>query len=336
MKQVIKKLIFILLVVLLMPLSIISCGQDDENTINIYSAIEEDEIEGYIKDFKDKYPEIKVNIVRDSGGVASAKLLVEKDNPRADVVWGIPASNALILDKYGLFLPYKSERLDDIEEEFYDTKNEIPHWVGLNAWMTAIIANITELEEKGLPIPESYEDLLNPAYKDSMIMPNPASSGTGFLTVSAWIQLMGDSAWNYMDNLNLNIAEYSHSGSAPAKQTAQGEFIVGIGMDYIAEKLAKDNTHIRAIMPKEGSGWELEVLALVNKKDVKDSAKKFYEWALSDDAMMMYAKNRSLVTTKGSTSKEVRNQMIENDFNWASENRNDILNKWEERYGVGE
>lgn len=291
MKIFMKRSILILLLITLIPLSFVGCGsENDDNTINIYTAIEEEYVEEYIKEFKKDHPEINVNIIRDSSGVVSAKLLVEKDNPRADIVWGVPASNALILDGYDLFVPYKSERVKDIDEKFYDTKNSVPHWVGISAWMTAITANVTELEAKGLPIPESYEDLLNPAYKDSMIMPNPASSGTGFLTVSAWLQLMGDSAWDYMDKLNTNMAEYSHSGSSPTKQTAQGEFLIGIGMDFLSLQLEKDNSHIKTILPKEGSGWEIEVLALINKDKVKPAAKVFYEWALSDKMMAMYKK----------------------------------------------
>ncbi|MGL5151833.1 MAG: putative 2-aminoethylphosphonate ABC transporter substrate-binding protein [Clostridium sp.] len=308
-----------------------------EKSINIYTAIEEEYVEKYIEEFNKDYPDINVNIIRDSSGVVAAKLLVEKDNPRADIVWGVPASNALILDKHNMFYPYKSERLDKIDPNFYDVKNEIPHWVGISAWMTAFTVNVTELEKLGLPMPKSYKDLLNPAYKGEIMMPNPASSGTGFLTVSGWLQIFGEEkGWEYMDALNKNMKEYSHSGSAPTKQAAQGEVLIGVGMDFLSMQMEKKNKNIKTIMPEEGSGWEIEVLALINKKNIKDEAKVFYEWALSDKMMKMYKENRSLVTLKGSTDEKTKKQMIENNFNWASENRNYVLKKWEEKYGAGE
>lgn len=317
---------------------------DDENVINIYSAIEEEYVEEYIKDFKEKYPDIEVNIIRDSSGVVSAKLLVERENPRADVVWGIPASNVLVLEKYNIFHPYKSERLNEIDPKFYDTKGEIPRWVGISSWMTAFTVNIKELEEKGLPIPYTYKDLLNPLYKDSIIMPNPASSGTGFLTISGLMQILGEEeGFKYLDILDKNIKEYSHSGSAPTKQTAKGEFLIGIGMDFLSLQMEEDNPQIKTILPEEGSGWELEVLALIEKPEIKDSAKKFYEWALSKETMQMYAENRSLITEKGYSPEGseaykngVKEQMIENNLTWAAENRNRMLKLWEEKYGAGE
>jgi iron(III) transport system substrate-binding protein len=55
-------------------------------------------------------------------------------------------------------------------------------------------------------------------------MPNPNSSGTGFLDVSSWLQLFGeDGGWDYMDRLHENIAFYTHSGSKPCKDAARGE-----------------------------------------------------------------------------------------------------------------
>ncbi len=57
--------------------------------LTVYTAIEEDSIEPYLATFKEKYPDIKLNIVRASTGDITARLLAEKDNPQADVVWGV-------------------------------------------------------------------------------------------------------------------------------------------------------------------------------------------------------------------------------------------------------
>ena len=80
--------------------------------------------------------------------------------------------------------------------------------------------------------PTAWKDLLDAAYKGKVVMPHPASSGTGYLTVGAWIQLMGEAqAWTFMDGLHQNIAVYTHSGSAPCVQAARGERVAGIALD---------------------------------------------------------------------------------------------------------
>ena len=66
--------------------------------ITVYTALEDDQIATYLPLLNQKYPNIKVNIVRDSTGIVTAKLLAEKANPQADVVWGLAATSLLVAD----------------------------------------------------------------------------------------------------------------------------------------------------------------------------------------------------------------------------------------------
>ena len=109
------------------------------------------------------------------------------------------------------------QKADRVLPQFKDDKQP-EKWVGNTAFMTGIAINKEELKKKNLPMPESCEDLTKPEYKGTLVMPHPASSGTGFLTVSAWLQIMGeDKGWDYMKKLHDNMATYTHSGSKPAK-----------------------------------------------------------------------------------------------------------------------
>lgn len=337
-----KKYISLILVTIITSL-LISCNSPDEkDVVNIYTGLEEDGVTQYIGAFNDRYPDIKVNIIRDSTGVVSSKLMIEKDNPIADVVWGVNSSNILFLDDSNLYKEYNPSNLINFDPSYYDVKNKIPHWMGISIATVALTVNVKELEALNLPIPESYEDLLNPEYKGLIIMPNPVSSGTGYSIVSSLMQIMGEeNAWNYLDKLHKNIGQYSHSGSTPTKQTATGEYCIGIGMDFLSIQMEEKNPQIKTIFPKEGSGWDIEISALVNKENIKENAKIFYEWSLSEEAMKMYADNRSRITfiDKSYTKPEfsnVKSQSINNDLTWQTDNRSRIVKIWEEKYGVDE
>lgn len=332
-----------LFIVSLMLVFVAACSggnaETKEKEITVYTALEDDMIETYLSSFKEKHPNIKVNIVRDSTGVVTSKLLAEKDNPKADVVWGLAATSLLVADQKGMLEGYAPEGIDRVGSQYKDTQNEKPHWVGIDAWMTGIAVNTVELKEMGLEAPQSYEDLLDPKYKDLIVMPNPASSGTGFLTVSAMMQLMGeDKAWNYMDELHKNVGMYTHSGSKPAKLAGQGEYPIGISFGYRGITQAEKGEPIKTIFPEEGSGWDLEANALVKKENIKDEAKTFLDWAISDKAMKEYSENFAITTVP--TDKPVpegfpedpTEQLIDNDFNWAAENRQEILDKWTKNY----
>src|SRR3546814_4924084 len=80
-----------------------------QTELTVYSAIEAEDLKRYAETFNQDHPDIKINWVRDSTGVVTAKLLAEKNNPQADVVWGLAATSLLLLKTEGMLEPYRSE-----------------------------------------------------------------------------------------------------------------------------------------------------------------------------------------------------------------------------------
>ncbi len=306
--------------------------------ITVYTALEDDQIAVYLPLFNEKYPNIKVNIVRDSTGVITARLLAEKGNPQADVVWGLAASSLLLADQQQMLEPYAPAGLEKIRVNFRDSANP-PHWVGIDAWFSAFCVNTVELAARGLPMPASWKDLTNPVYRGMIVMPNPNSSGTGYLSVSAILQMMGEEeGWKYLDALHENIAAYTHSGSKPCKMAGAGETVIGVSFDYRAIKQKADGQPIEPVFPTEGSGWDIEANALVKKASIKPAARTFLDWAISDEVMIKYAASYPVTSAEttvgvpeGYPPDPVR-QLIANDFNWAAANRDRVLTEWMRRY----
>jgi iron(III) transport system substrate-binding protein len=254
-----------------------------DTELTVYTALEDDQIQGYLESWKQQYPDIKLNIVRDSTGIVTAKLLAEKDNPQADVVWGLAASSLLVADQAGLTEPYAPKGLEQVNPRFRDG-NDPPKWVGIDVWMSAFCVNTIEAEKKNLPIPTSWEDLTKPEYRGQLVMPNPASSGTGYLSVSDILQRKGeDEGWQFLDALHENMAQYTHSGSKPCKMAGTGEYPIGISFGYRAVKQKNDGEPIEPIFPAEGSGWDVEANALIKKDNIKDISKTFLDWAITPE-----------------------------------------------------
>jgi iron(III) transport system substrate-binding protein len=305
----------------------------------VYTALEDDEVAVYLPAFQKAHPDINVTIYRDSTGIVTAKLLAEKDNPQADVVWGTAATSLLIADDLGMLSGYNPKGIEKVKSGMKDPKNNPAHWVGIKAWVTGIVGNTIEMEKLGLKMPQSYADLLKPEYKGYLVMPNPASSGTGFLTVSAILQTMGEEkGWDYLDQLHENIAQYTHSGSKPAKMAGKGEFPIGISFAYRGFKQRASGEPVEVAFPKEGSGFDVESNALIKKPRIKQDAKTFLDWAISDEAMAMYAKVYPIVATDVEVDapdgwpSDPMSVLIDNDLQWAAKNRQRILKEWIKRY----
>ena len=310
----------------------------------VYTALEVDQLKAYQEGFNRAYPDIEIKWVRDSTGVITAKLLAEKGNPQADAVMGVAASSLAILDKQGMLEPYAPLNLDAIMSAYRDKKNP-PAWFGMDVWGATICFNTVEAKKKNIPKPESWKDLTKPVYKGQIVMPNPASSGTGYFDVTAWLTLFGDDkgkggGWKFMDGLHENIAQYTHSGSKPCNMAASGEYVMGIAFEYRANANKAKGAPIDLVFPKEGLGWDLEAFAIHKGTKKLDAAKKLADWASSKDAMLLYGKNFAITAQPGvaaplaNVPKDYESRLVKKDFQWDADNRDRILAEWNQRYAA--
>ena len=306
-------------------------------TVVIYTAIENEQITEYKKAYEKALPNVDVKMKRLSTGDISAVFMAEKDNMQADLIWGVAATNMLIFKNAGLLEPYAPKGLDRVQPLFRDKANP-PSWVGIDIYMSAFCFNTEIAKKNNLPAPASWADLTKPVYKGQVVMPNPASSGTGYLSVASILQRMGEAeGWKYLDALNVNIAEYTKSGSKPCKDAAAGERAIGVSFEYVAVEMKKKGAPVEMILPKEGSGYEMEANALTKKGASNPAAKQFLDWAISDEAMALYAKFFAAVAVPGFPTpeglpKDISKVVYPNDFDWSAKNRDRILAEWQKRY----
>jgi iron(III) transport system substrate-binding protein len=310
-----------------------------KTTLTVYTALENDQLKPYKEAFEKDNPNIEISWVRDSTGVITARFLAEKANPKADIVWGLAATSLMMFEKEGLLETYMPAGADKLKANFKDPKPPYT-WTGMDAWLAVVCFNTAEAAKGNKPKPASWADLTKPDYKGQVVMPHPASSGTGYLAVAAWLQVMGEEkGWQFMDKLHDNIAVYTHSGSAPCVQAAKGERLVGIGFDMRGASEKTKGAPIDLVVPSEGIGWDMEATGIVKGTKNLAAAKKLADWSASKTANeTLYGKYYALVA-HGDVKAAPPNypgdgeaKMVKNDFGWMADNRDRILKEWSRRY----
>jgi iron(III) transport system substrate-binding protein len=309
-------------------------------SLNVYTALETDQLKAYQESFNKTNPDIEIKWTRDSTGIITAKLLAEKGKPVADVIMGVAASSMVVFEKEGMLEGYAPSNLKEINPRFKAAANP-PTWVGMDVWGAAVCYNTVEAAKLGLPKVESWKDLTRPEFKGKVVMPNPNSSGTGFLDVTAWLQLFGEKGgWEFMDKLHDNIAVYTHSGSKPCVMAGTGEFPVGISFEYRANVVKAKGAPIEVVFPKEGLGWDVEAIAMVKGTPQAAAAKKLLDWASTREANELYSKNFAITAIPGIATKlehvpaDYEKRLVKNDFQWMGKNREAVLTEWQSRYAT--
>jgi iron(III) transport system substrate-binding protein len=319
-------------------LFIAPASAQDKTTLTVYTTLQKEVLTPYETAFEAAHPEIDIAWVRDAGGVIHARLLAERDNTRADVLFGVPVTNIVALSRDGLIEPYAPKDYMKLQSKFRDPNNP-PLWTGLEMYLNIICFNTVEAEKKGIPAPKSWTDLANPIYKGQIAMPNPTMSNTGYGYVHSWIQKMGDEkAWDFLSALHENVAVYTNSSSTPCKYAATGEYVVGLSTDLTGPFLKTKGAPLELLVPDNETAWDIEAGAMVKGSKHAEAAKTLLDWGASKEAHAIFNKyygavgmddlNNGPENSIPNGVTKAANYSVE----WSIDNRQRILAEWAKRY----
>lgn len=308
--------------------------------ITAYTALEEDDVRVYLDAFAKAEPNIKVNILRLSTGDLAARIIAESSNPRHDVIWGVAATQMVDPRILGLLEPYEPKGFDKVEAKFKDPEKR---WFATTGYFGAFCVNTEMAKKKGVPIPSSWEDLKNPVYRGHIVMPNPASSGTGYIHISALLQMKGEEqGWKFLEDIDKNMGQYIKSGSRPCAMASSGEYVIGASFAFKGVKDIMAGYPIKLVIPSEGAGYEIEVSGLMKASKNKEDAKRFLDWLLTLDAAKLYGQRAEMSAVPGAkpTPDVLKAGLPENvagilypvDFRWSAENKQRLIEEWRKRF----
>ena len=326
-----KRLFLFVLVSFTISIFMISTPAQADKVLKVYTNADVNEMEQWIPVVEKAIGMKIVWSPRMSSGELWSRVQAEAPNFQADMIWGFANADALIGTQRGWFIPYKSPAWADIPGKYKDPEG---HWYGFNYWFSAAAVNTKLIKEKNLPKPKSWMDLTNPAYKGELVMPNPGTSGTAFVSVSAIMQIYGEKkGWEILEKINNNVAQYTKSGSAPSQLVAQGEYAVGVSWDQAIWGRAQKGFPIEGIVPVEGTAFDLDSIAILKGCKNLEGAKKLIDWLGSKEGMTLIGKHRSKVTRPGIPGRvSLEPNLIKNDALWAAENKKRIMSEWKKRF----
>ena len=299
-------------------------------TLLVYTAVEPEWLAVYRDAFALVRPDIDITYVRASAGPISARLLAEKDHPRADVVFGLSAIAMENLRVKGLLTPYAPQGIDKLNSKMVERGL---HWFGMNAWGGSLCVNTDLLKRKGLAVPKSWHDLLSDCYKGQIVMPSPKASSTGYMFFLGWLQGFGsDKGWDYIEKLHRNMLFYTSSGFRPAAMAAQGEIPIGLSADAFVKPFLRFDIPVESIEPLEGIAWDAEASALPAGCPNPQEAKAFLDFCAGPQVAEIAARFSGIAAREGfSTPKgrAIADRFLPLDFGLAAAEKADIINRWQ-------
>ena len=247
----------------------------DRDRVVIYTAAEDERIAYLQAELDRQFPDCEIVIQSLGTGQLLSKLQAEGTSYDLEVVNAeiiLNASPDLFVD------------LSDYDFSVYDASvtgyTDRHHQYAVNGKTAgAFLVNTKMLEEKGLPVPASYEDMLDPQYEELISMPSPLSSGTGYSYYNGMVTLLGeDEGLAYFDALNPNVKEYTTSGSAPAKAAVRGDVAIAYGLLWQCVNYANENEDLTVVVPDQGLAFDLFTMGMISGHETKASVREVFTY----------------------------------------------------------
>ena len=134
----------------------------------------------------------------DAGALVN-QLVLTKDSPLGDVVFGIDNTFASRANDAGVLAPYESDAASGVPAEL-----AAPNLTAIDLGDVCINADKTWFEENDLEIPQTLDDLTDEQYRDLLVVPSPASSSPGLSFLLATIGAKGEDWTEYWQALSDN------------------------------------------------------------------------------------------------------------------------------------
>lgn len=204
------------------------------------------------------------------------RLKLEKKRPKADVVVGLTELTTEMARRENLILPYVPKNIDNIANVSFKMSSE--YVTPMDYGILAINYN----KEKIPNPPKSLKEL--GAMTKQLMVENPKVSITGEEALQWGVALYGENWLDFWKELKPAIYSVEPGWSEAFAKFTAGEAPMMIG--YATSNLfftGEDSSKYDSFLLEDGNYIYQEGAALVNKKEVKDGAKKFMERVLSDE-----------------------------------------------------
>jgi iron(III) transport system substrate-binding protein len=338
-----KRLIcFFNIAIIILIAVFLGCGDKEKSkkVVIVYSPHGVDIMTEFETLFENKYPNIDVKWIDIGSQDILDRIRSERENPQCDVWWGAPSTSFMNAAKEGLIQKYRPSWSNAIDAKYKDSGDL---WYG--TFLTPEVIGYNTRMLKKSEVPQDWDELLSPKWKDKIIIRYPLASGTMRTIFSAMIWRFykdtGDpkKGYEWLLKLDANTKEYTSSPTMMQQKLARGEGLITIWNmpDMVFQTEAK-NYPFGYIIPKSGTPVVTDGIAMIANCKHSEEGKLYYEFVNTQDSMITLAKKHYRIPTRNDIQKELlpkwitEASIIPMDIDWElfSQKSDEWMKYWEQ------
>ncbi len=267
--------------------------------VMLYSSMQEDQLMAIKEGFEKKYPGVTMEYYFAGTSKVVTKISTEAQagHVDADVIWVGDAADYVSFKEEGILQQYSSPEAAGLDPNYIDAEG---YYTAARLVGVGIAYNTVTVKPEDAP--KTWNDLLDPKWKDQIVMSDPGTAGT----TKYWMNAMMCSdkyGADYMQKLKDNGCLLESGTTATHNQLAAQAYQVGVCLDYVTANLVAEGSPIAFLYPEDTVSIASPI-GLVKDCNNEENGKLLYDFILSKEGQEILVAN-NLVSVRSDVEQSV-------------------------------
>ena len=241
-------------------------------TVRLYTSVVQETVDAVVNPFKAAHPGVTVEVFRAPTGQLDSRIAAEQRQGgiQADVLW---ETDPLSMQQFA------GQHL--LRQWTPAEQSAVPAgYRGNGFWGTRILNMVIIHRAELTPAPVDWSDLLNPAYKGAVAIPDPGFAGSAYGAL-AYLGMSPDYGIDFYRRLKANGAVQVSAIGDVITGVAEGRFKVGMALDVTTRQQIAKGSPIKIAWPKSGAIAIYSPIAEIASSPNRVAAEAFIDFVLS-------------------------------------------------------
>ena len=262
---------------------VVSCnrtGNSSSRKLLIYTPHGQDLLRDFIARYKQQHADVDVQFLDMGSRQVLERIRAERNRPQADLWWGAAHTTFQTAADENLLAPYRPTWADKISQSSRDKEDR---WYGTYETPEVIVYNNEVV--KSDEAPHDWDDVLDPKWRDKVLIRNPNPSDTMQVIFGAMIWRTfkdtgsPEQGYGWLRRLDANVHEYTADWTLLMQKLARREGLVSFSdMPDVHLYKEQKNFPVDYVIPKSGTPVVTDGIAIVRGAPNEAEARSFYEF----------------------------------------------------------
>jgi iron(III) transport system substrate-binding protein len=287
--------LFVTIIAVCLSALLFSCnrgGVRPTRKLLIYTPHGQDLLRDFITRYQAEHKEVDVQFLDMGAREVLERVRAERNRPQADLWWGAAHTTFQTASEENLLTAYRPTWADKIPGSARDNQDR---WYGTYQTPEVIVYNSDAVKPEEAP--KDWDDVLDPKWRDKVLIrnPNPSDSMRAIFGAMIWRFYKDtgspDKGYDWLRHLDANVHEYTADGTLMMQKLVRREGLITLwNLPDVWIYKEQKGFPIGYVFAASGTPVITDGIAVLRGAPNEEEAKRFYEFVTTLESLTLAAK----------------------------------------------